>query len=130
LAVIVEIIDQNRVLVDGPTTGVARQAIRLCHVDLTQFRVKTRRGARQGTLKKHIAKKDFLPAWKATSQAKAIAAADQRANLNDFERFKLRLLKKKLVTAQQSAYKKVYASAVLAGKEHLAALKKAQPKKK
>jgi len=116
LAVIVEIIDQHRVLVEGPTTGVARAAIRLSNVDLTNFRVKTIRAASHGRLKKDIAKRDFLAAWNATHQAKRIAAEKVKAGLNDFEKFKARTIRRQKEAIEAKHLKTVLAAAKLAAK--------------
>ena len=51
LAVIVDILDDNRVLLDGPTTGVAREVYPLKRVYLTAIVVTILRGARTTTLK-------------------------------------------------------------------------------
>ena len=51
LAVIVDILDDNRVLLDGPTTDVAREVYPLKRVYLTAITVKILRGARSKTLK-------------------------------------------------------------------------------
>ena len=51
LAVIVDILDDNRVLLDGPTTGVEREVYPLKRVYLTSITVKILRGARSKTLK-------------------------------------------------------------------------------
>ena len=40
IAAIVNVIDQNRVLIDGPTSGVARQAYPIKQLHLTPLRVK------------------------------------------------------------------------------------------
>merc|ERR1712183_959171 len=39
LAVVVDIVDENRILVDGPTTGVDRQVIPAKRIELTKFRI-------------------------------------------------------------------------------------------
>lgn len=51
IAVVVDIFDHNRVLIDGPTTGVARQMYPLKRLALTDKVVTILRGARTGTLK-------------------------------------------------------------------------------
>lgn len=51
LAVIVEIISVNRVLVDGPTTGVKRQEVSLRRVTLTDVVVKVERGDKTSAVK-------------------------------------------------------------------------------
>ena len=46
LAVIVEIITVNRVLVDGPTSGVKRHEVPLRRVRLTDVKIQVNRGAK------------------------------------------------------------------------------------
>ena len=51
LGVIVDILDENRVLLDGPTTGVDREVYPLKRLYLTALKVTILRGARTKTLK-------------------------------------------------------------------------------
>lgn len=51
LAVIVEIVNTNRILIDGPTTGVKRQEIALRRVSLTDVCLKIRNGAKTSEVK-------------------------------------------------------------------------------
>ena len=51
LAVIADILDTNRVLLDGPTTGVAREVYPIKRISLTNFKVKILKGARTVTLR-------------------------------------------------------------------------------
>ncbi|KAF7729448.1 hypothetical protein EC973_004428 [Apophysomyces ossiformis] len=94
LAVIVEIIDHNRALIEGPTTGVVRQAFPYRRMTLTPLVVKgLPRGAGQKVLKKFLEKNDTINAWEKTNWAQKIARREVRANLTDFDRFKLLKLK-------------------------------------
>ncbi|ORX42798.1 hypothetical protein DM01DRAFT_1340978 [Hesseltinella vesiculosa] len=96
LAVIVEIIDHNRALIDGPTTGVTRQAYAYRHLTLTPLVVKgLPRGARQATVKKFLEKSGVLATWEQSAWNKKIEARTARANLSDFDRFKVQKLKNK-----------------------------------
>ena len=54
LAVIVEIISTNRVLVDGPTTGVKRHEISLRRVRLTDVKIEINNGAKSVAVKYEI----------------------------------------------------------------------------
>lgn len=95
LAVIVEIIDQRRVLVDGPTTGVPRQALSLNNLVLTPLTIeKFPRGARNTAIAKQFKAQEIEKKWLATSWAKKIAQRKTRASLSDFDRFKVSVLKK------------------------------------
>ncbi|CAB4396652.1 hypothetical protein RhiirA5_352629 [Rhizophagus irregularis] len=95
LAVIVEIIDHNRALIDGPTTGVARHAYTFRRMTLTDFVVKGfPRGATSKILKKYLEKEDVLAKWDKSSWAKKLDDRKKRSVLTDFDRFKLLKLKK------------------------------------
>ena len=96
LATIIDIVDQNKCLIDGPAeiTGVARQVIPYTRIALTDFVVKIQRNARQKTLKKAWADADVLAKWEASSWAKKLSSKKKRANLNDFDRFKVMVAKK------------------------------------
>ncbi|KAK8807311.1 hypothetical protein WA158_004070 [Blastocystis sp. Blastoise] len=86
LATIVDIIDENKVLVDGPYkfTGVKRQIV--SRVFLTKIVCKITRGARTGEVKEQ---------WTETAWAKKLAARKEKANRNDFQRFVAMIEKRK-----------------------------------
>ncbi|KII88589.1 hypothetical protein PLICRDRAFT_92306 [Plicaturopsis crispa FD-325 SS-3] len=95
IAVIAEIIDHNRAIIDGPTTGVARQAFPYRHLTLTPFALsKLPRAAGTGVVKKYIEKEDVIAKWEKSSWAQRRAAVEKRRSLNDFERFGVMLAKK------------------------------------
>merc|ERR1712121_265501 len=89
LVVIVDVIDQNRALVDGPCSGVLRQDINFKALHLTGLQVPIGHSARTGTVRKAWEKADITKKWQETTWAKKIAARERRAELTDFERFKL-----------------------------------------
>lgn len=93
LATIVEIIDHKHVLVDGPK--VPRHGANLNHVTLTNIVIpKINRGSRTAQVKKTWAANETDKKWEATSWAKNIARRQRRADLTDFERFQVLVLKK------------------------------------
>ncbi|KAJ4171788.1 60S ribosomal protein L14B [Fusarium falciforme] len=94
LAAIVEIIDQKKVLIDGPKAGVPRQAINLGQVVLTPLTFALPRGARTATVSKKWAAAGVYEKWAASSWAKKIAQRERRAALTDFERFQVMVLRK------------------------------------
>ena len=96
LATVVDIVDQNGCLIDGPEelTGVSRQVIPFSRVALTDFTVKIQRNARQKTLKAKWAEADVLAKWEASRWAKKLATKKKRASLSDFDRFKVMVAKK------------------------------------
>jgi large subunit ribosomal protein L14e len=96
LATIIDIVDQNKCLIDGPfeITGVQRQVISYTRIALTDLTVDIQRNARQTTLKKAWAAADTMNKWESTSWAKKLAAKKKRASLSDFDRFKVMVARK------------------------------------
>mmetsp|Transcript_3622 Transcript_3622/g.6881 ORF Transcript_3622/g.6881 Transcript_3622/m.6881 type:complete len:136 (-) Transcript_3622:1495-1902(-) len=95
LAVIVNILDENRVLIDGPTTGVARQVMPLKRVSLTDLMVPcSSHGIRTKTVRGLMESEEIERKWAESSWGKKLAARKRRAEMTDFERFEVMLLKK------------------------------------
>ncbi|KAI9437371.1 60S ribosomal protein L14 [Lactarius psammicola] len=95
IAVISEIIDHNRAIIDGPTTGVPRQSFPYRHLSLTSLTVPNLpRNAGSGTVKKYLKKADTVSKWESSAWAKKRAAAAKRRTLTDFERFQVLVHKK------------------------------------
>jgi len=95
IAVIAEIIDHNRAVIDGPTTGVPRQSYPYKHLTLTPLALtKLPRAAGSGTIKKQLEKEATVAAWEKSSWAQKRAAIEKRRQLNDFGRFSIMLAKK------------------------------------
>mmetsp|Transcript_89163 Transcript_89163/g.123834 ORF Transcript_89163/g.123834 Transcript_89163/m.123834 type:complete len:133 (-) Transcript_89163:49-447(-) len=94
LATIIDIVDQNKCLIEGPSTGVPRQVIPYTRIALTDFTVKIQRNARQKTLNKAWEEADIINKWEATSWAKKLSARKKRASMNDFDRFKCMVARK------------------------------------
>uniref|UniRef100_A0A7S1TTL0 Large ribosomal subunit protein eL14 domain-containing protein n=1 Tax=Phaeomonas parva TaxID=124430 RepID=A0A7S1TTL0_9STRA len=92
LCVVVDIVDINRALVDGP--GITRQTLPYRRMALTDIKVEIARGASSGDVSAAWETEEVEKKWAATSWAKKIAAKKRRANLNDFERFKVMIAKK------------------------------------
>merc|ERR1712241_579732 len=78
-------IDQNKVLIDGPTTGVSRQASRLKVTFPFNSSTKVVRGQLESA--------KIAETWASSNWAKRLATREIRANLSDFDRFKLRKAK-------------------------------------
>ncbi|KAI8997302.1 60S ribosomal protein L14e [Pilobolus umbonatus] len=95
LAVIVEIIDHNRALIDGPTTGVPRQAFAYRRMVLTPLVVNIPRGVGKTALSKALKKDETVAKWEKSAWAKKLEQRKVRASLTDFDRFKLRKLQNK-----------------------------------
>jgi len=91
LCVIINVLDLKRVLVDGPldVTGVQRQKIPLKRLLLTDFVIRIPVGARAATISKALKKEDILNKFAASKEGKQIAVKKARAEITDFDRFKL-----------------------------------------
>jgi large subunit ribosomal protein L14e len=82
-------------IIDGPTTGVPRQAFPYRHLTLTSLTVpKLPRNAGSGTVKKYVEKAGVVAKWESTAWAKKRASAEKRRTLSDFERFQVMIHKK------------------------------------
>ncbi|GAM21372.1 hypothetical protein SAMD00019534_045470 [Acytostelium subglobosum LB1] len=93
-AIILDVLDQNRVLVHGPSTGVPRHVINLKWISLSKLKLNILRGARTGTLNKAIKAADLDTKISGLRLVKAVAAHEKKAASTDFERFKARIAKK------------------------------------
>ena len=69
----------------------------LKHLSLTDFKIKVGPSAKSGPVKKAFENAKVLDNWEKTSWAKKLSARKKRANLNDFDRFKLKCLKQKVL---------------------------------
>jgi large subunit ribosomal protein L14e len=96
LATIVDIVDQNKCLVDGPAelTGVTRHVIAYKRIALTDLTVKIERTSTQAVMKAAWDEAETLSKWEATSWAKKLSSKKKRADLSDFGRFKVMVAKK------------------------------------
>merc|ERR1712055_1116959 len=72
IAAIANVIDQNRVLVDGPCSGVPRCVVNLKQVQLTKFCIKIPYGVRRSIVKKAWEKENINAQWAETNWAKKI----------------------------------------------------------
>ncbi|KAL2080424.1 hypothetical protein ACEWY4_024217 [Coilia grayii] len=94
LVAIVDVIDQNRALVDGPCSGVKRQSMPFKCMQLTDYVIKVPHSARQKYVKRAWEKAEVDKKWAETSWAKKIEARQKRAKMTDFDRFKVMKAKK------------------------------------
>lgn len=95
LVTIIDVVDQNKALVDGPTTGVDRQKINFRRLALTDLKVDIKRCPKASVLSKAWKEGDIDAKWAKTSWAKKKNARLKRANLTDFDRFKVMVLRKR-----------------------------------
>ena len=96
LCTVLDVVDENKVLVDGPVslTGVRRHVINVRRLSLTDFTVAIPRQAREKTLKNAWAKAELLTNWSKTAWAKKLSDKKRRSELTDFDRFKVQMLRK------------------------------------
>merc|ERR1712141_985734 len=99
IAAIVDVIDQNRVLVDGPCSEVPRQEYKIKSLHLTPIKVTFPFSARTKVVRKAWVDEKVSETW-----GKRMAMKVKRQGLNDFDRFKLMKAK--------SARNKIVAKAV------------------
>ncbi|KAI1722659.1 ribosomal protein l14 domain-containing protein [Ditylenchus destructor] len=88
LAVIVNVVDGNRVLLDGPVSGVKRGVRNFKDLHLTKFKVPLHVGQRTKHVQKSYEAEDIAGKWQNSQWAKKLAMRQLRSSLNDFERFK------------------------------------------
>lgn len=104
LVIIVDILDQSRVLIDGPTSGLRRQVFNLKRLALTSIKVDgLERGSSVEDVKKAYESAKVDETFAASGWGKKIANKSKRAALDDFGRFKVmcaRIQKGKKVTAE------------------------------
>jgi large subunit ribosomal protein L14e len=93
LACVLEVIDLNRVLIQGP--AVPRQPYTIRRASLTPFKIAMPRGARTKTFTKVWTESGVEAKFAETEVAKKLARAALRKNLTDFDRFKVMLAQKK-----------------------------------
>jgi len=94
LAVVVEIIDHKRVLIDSPS-DVPRQSFPLKKVTLTPIVIaQLPRGCRKGVVTKRWEKSEVNTKWAESAWAKKISSKERRRELGDFDRFRVQVLKK------------------------------------
>merc|ERR1712014_222452 len=89
---VVDVIDQNHVIIDSPTKD-SRQKINMNNIQLTKFKLEFLFGAKTSTVKKAWEAADMSAKWAETAWAKKIVKKSLRANLGDFDRFKVMKLK-------------------------------------
>lgn len=109
LVAIVNVIDQNRVLIDGPTSKVPRQQYPVNHLHLTKFRVKFPYTAKTKVVRKTLEAFNLKEKFASTRWQERAVAKAKRCNLTDFDRFKLRLARterNRIVSAQYKKLKK------------------------
>jgi large subunit ribosomal protein L14e len=95
LAVIVDILNTSRVLVDGPTSGVRRQEMSISRLQLTEYVINVPRGVKRLALKKAVEEFGLEKKFNESSWGRRLATRAKRRQLSDFDRFKVKVLKQK-----------------------------------
>ena len=105
VAVIVDILNTTRVLIHGPKEGVRRQEISLKRLTLTDFKLDIKRGIHKDNLVKAIDEYKLDDKFKESPYAKKVERRNKRANLTDFDRFKVMRLRQKRAVLRHKAVK-------------------------
>uniref|UniRef100_A0A8B9IJJ3 Large ribosomal subunit protein eL14 n=1 Tax=Anser cygnoides TaxID=8845 RepID=A0A8B9IJJ3_ANSCY len=87
-------LDPGKALVDGPCSGVRRQAMPFKCMQLTDFVIKFPHSARQKFVRRAWEKENINEKWAATRWAKKIEARAKKAKMTDFDRYKVMKAKK------------------------------------
>ena len=111
LAVIVDILTTTKVLVQGLKGGVRRQELSLRRVTLTDDKIDIKRGAKRDEVLKAIDAYKLEEKFKKSTFAKKVELRQKRANLTDFDRFKVMRLRQKRAALRHAATKGVKKSA-------------------
>ena len=105
VAVIVDILNTTRVLIHGPKEGVRRQEISLKRLTLTDFKLDIKRGIHKDNLVKAIEEYKLDDKFKESNYAKKVEKRKLRANLTDFDRFKVMRLRQQRRVLRSKAVK-------------------------
>ena len=106
LAVIVDILTTTKIIVQGLKGGVRRQELSLRRVTLTDYKIEIKRGAKRAEVLKAIQDYKLEEKFKKSNFAKKTELRQKRANLTDFDRFKVMRLRQKRAVLRHMASKK------------------------
>lgn len=95
VCVIVDIVDQTKMVIDGPCTGVSRRTIHSKNLFLLDFVLSIERGADSDKVKKIFSKEKVLEKLKKLDSYKLVLAEEKRKSLTDFERFQVSIALKR-----------------------------------
>ena len=105
LAVIVDILTTTKVLIQGLKGGVRRQELSLRRVTLTDYKVEIKRGAKKEEVFKAVEDYKLDEKFKKSTFSKKVELRQKRANLTDFDRFKVMRLRQKRAVLRHMATK-------------------------
>ena len=106
LAVIVDILTTTKIIVQGLKGGVRRQELSLRRVTLTDYKIEIKRGAKRAEVLKAIQDYKLEEKFKKSNFSKKTELRQKRANLTDFDRFKVMRLRQKRAVLRHIASKK------------------------
>jgi large subunit ribosomal protein L14e len=107
LCVIVDVVDSKRAYVDGPTTGVHRQQMPFVRLSLTEFVLPIKRNQSSANVAKIFDHEEIVKKWNQSRAGHLHSNQVRRANLTDFERFKLMVAQKKKSLSLKRELKKL-----------------------
>ena len=105
LAVIVDILTTTKVIIQGLKGGVRRQELSLRRVTLTDYKINIKRGAKREEVFKAIDEYKLEEKFKNSTYSKKCELRQKRANLTDFDRFKVMRLRQKRAVLRHMATK-------------------------
>ena len=103
LAVIVDILTTTKVLIQGLKGGIKRQEISLRRVTLTDYKLDIKRGAKEAEVFKAIDDYKLEDKFKTSNIYKKNELRKTRANLTDFDRYKVMRLRQKRAVLRHKA---------------------------
>ena len=106
LCLIIDIIDKNRALVSGPTTGVRRQPLSFQKMKLTKFVIKDVHPT-IGDKALGLKMKDFVDQFNQSKTGQNLKNKEKRVKMTDFDRFKLQKTKQRMNKLISRAAKKI-----------------------
>lgn len=129
LAVIVDIIDTNRALIDGPCHGVPRQQFKFCEMRLTTYVLKICRGMRTKLIRAAWEEAKISEKFEASTWNKNINKGLLRSSMTDFDRFKLGRAKQARNKIVKSAYLRLKRNILIAKRPTVKAARKLRGQK-
>ena len=130
LAVIVDVLTTTKVVIQGLKGGVKRQELSLRRVTLTDEKINIKRGAKRDEVFKAIEDYKLEEKFKNSKYTKKVELRQRRANLTDFDRFKVMRLRQRRAVLRHIAVKGVKAPAGDAKKDKKEKHEKKQKKEK
>ena len=104
IGVIVNIVDPNTLIIDGPSSGLRRQVTPVKDIELTSHTVDIPYGANQKIVKQKFDESGVAKDWAESSWAKSLASKQKRAAATDLERFKIKRAKRARAFLVRSKY--------------------------